>query len=465
MNKFDVIVIGGGPAGYIAAIKAAQLGKNVACIEKRQRLGGTCLNVGCIPSKALLQSSHKFHDAKHMESYGVEISSASLSLTKMMQRKEGIINDLAKGIDGLFRKNKVTRFIGSASLLGASKVCVTADGKTQELSAPNIIIATGSEVTQLPGVEVDEKTIVSSTGALELNAVPNHMVVIGGGYIGLEMSSIWSRLGANVSVIEYSDRVLPAMDEDVSKEAYKIFSAQGISFKLNTKVIKASASAKGAILTIQSKDSESLEDIECDIILACVGRRSHTSSLNLDIAGVQLDGRGRIKVDANYKTNVEGLYAIGDVIAGPMLAHKAEEEGVAVAEIIAGQHGHVNYKAIPGVVYTNPEIAAVGQSETELKAAGIAYNIGKFPFIANSRARTNGETSGFVKILAEKHSDKILGAQIIGSNAGDMIGELVLAMEFGASSEDIARTSHSHPGMSEAVKEAAMAAYNKPLHI
>jgi len=465
MKTFDVIVIGGGPAGYTAAIKAAQLGKNVACVEKRERLGGTCLNVGCIPSKALLQSSHKFEEAKHLEEHGVGVKNVSLSLSKMMDRKNMIVSDLAKGIDGLFRKNKVTKIIGAAKFVNNNTISVVNDGKEELISAASIIIATGSEVSPLCGVEIDERRIVSSTGALELNEVPKRMLVIGGGVIGLEMGSVWARLGAEVIVIEYADRILATMDEDVSKEAQKIFSAQGISFRTATKVIKATVNKEMAIIEIQAKDGDVIETIECDIILSAAGRRSYTDGLGLAAIGINLDERRRISVDANYQTNIAGVYAIGDVIAGPMLAHKAEEEGIAVAEIIAGEHGHVNYAVIPGIVYTHPEIASVGRSEAELKAAGIEYKVGKFPFMANSRARTNGEVYGFTKIIADKFTDRILGAQIIGPNAGDLISELVMAMEFGASSEDVARTSHGHPSLSEALKEAAMATYDKAIHI
>lgn len=465
MKKFDVIVIGGGPAGYTAAIKSAQLGKTVACVEKRGALGGTCLNIGCIPSKALLQSSHKFVEAGHLEEFGVLVTQPSLSLAKMMERKNRIVTDLTKGIDGLFRKNKVTKFTGIAKFISGNTISVTSDEGEELLSATNIIIATGSEVSPLPGVDVDENRIVSSTGALELAEVPKRLVIIGGGVIGLEMGSIWSRLGAEVTIVEYADRILASFDEDITKEAQKIFSSQGISFKTATKVLKAFSAKDKAIVELQSKSGGEVEVVECDIVLSAVGRRSYTDGLGLATIGVNLDERGRIVVDSNYQTNLLGVYAIGDVIAGPMLAHKAEEEGIAVAEIIAGEHGHVNYDVIPGVVYTHPEIAAVGRNESELKAAGVEYVVGKFPFLANSRARTMGDTVGFAKIITDKVTDKILGAQIIGPQAGDLMSELVVAMEFGASAEDIARTSHSHPSLGEGLKEAAMAAYSKAIHI
>lgn len=465
MSHYEVIVIGGGPAGYTAAIKLSQLGKKVACVEMRDRLGGTCLNVGCIPSKALLQSSHKFHEAKHMEEFGVVVKDVSLSLKKMMERKNAIVNDLAKGIDGLFKKNKVSRIIGVAKFLDSKKLSITRDGNEEIISADNIVIATGSQVTPLPGVVIDESRIVSSTGALELDYVPKKMVVIGGGVIGLEMGSVWSRLGTDVIIIEYGSRILGGMDEDISRDAHKIFSSQGLKFMTDTKVLSAKAQKDKAIIEVESKSGDKKEIIEADIILSAAGRISYTDGLGLSSIGVKMDARNIIEVDSSYKTNVSGIYAIGDVIKGPMLAHKAEEEGIAVAEIIAGQHGHVNYNAIPGIVYTHPEIASVGKSEADLKRDGVEYNIGKFPFMANSRARTNGESLGFAKILSDKKTDRILGAQIIGANAGDLMAELVIAIEFAASSEDVARISHGHPSLSEAIKEAAMASYDKPIHI
>ena len=461
-QEFDLIVIGGGPGGYVAAIKAAQLGLKTACIEKRGTLGGTCLNVGCIPSKALLHSSHKFEDAKlHFKEHGIEVSDLKLNLAQMMQRKDAVVTGLTKGIESLFAKNKVTYFKEHGSFQSTNEVKV---GK-EVIKAKNIIIATGSKVSEIPGITIDEKLIVSSTGALTLESVPNKLVVIGGGYIGLEMGSIWARLGAEVTVIEYSDSIVPAMDADIRKEFKKILEKQGIKFKLSTKVISAKANKNGVDLTIDSASGGNEEKIFSDVVLVSVGRKPNTDDLGLEKIGLKVDDRGRIEVNNNFATPVAGIYAIGDVIAGPMLAHKAEEEGVACAEIIAGQHGHVNYEAIPGIVYTHPEVASVGKTEDELKKENIEYNVGKFPFLANSRARTNGDMEGFVKILACKKTDRIIGAHIIGVNAGELIQEIVLGMEFKAAAEDIARTCHGHPGLSEAVKEAAMAAYSKPIHM
>ncbi len=466
-QEFDVVVIGGGPGGYVAAIKAAQLGLKTACVEKRGTLGGTCLNVGCIPSKALLQSSHKYHEAKHdLEKHGVKVGSVKLDLEKMMARKSETVAALCKGIEGLFAKNKVTYFKGAGSFASANdiKVALNAGGE-ETIKAKNIIIATGSESTPIPGIEVDEKLIVTSTGALELDKVPAKMVVIGGGVIGLEMASVWSRLGSEVTVIEYMDRLCPTMDTDVSKEFKKILEKQGIKFKLSTKVTSAKTEKKAVNLVLEPAAGGEQEKMTVDIVLLSVGRRPYTAGLALENAGIKLDERGRIPTDAHLMTSAKGVYAIGDVVAGLMLAHKAEEEGVAVAETIAGQHGHVNYNAIPGIVYTYPEVATVGKTEDELKKEGVEYNVGKFPFMANSRARANGETDGFVKILADKKTDQILGAHIIGACAGELIQEVVLGMEFKAAAEDIARTSHGHPGLSEAVKEASLATFFKALHI
>jgi dihydrolipoamide dehydrogenase len=466
-QEFDVVIIGGGPGGYVAAIKAAQLGLKTACVEKRGTLGGTCLNVGCIPSKALLQSSHKYHEAKHdLEKHGVKVSSVKLDLEKMMARKSDVVSALCKGIEGLFAKNKVTYFKGAGSFVSANDIKVTLNaGGEETIKAKNVIIATGSESTPIPRIEVDEKFIVTSTGALELDKVPAKMVVIGGGYIGLEMASVWSRLGSEVTVIEYMDRLVPAMDSDISKEFKKILEKQGIKFKLSTKVISAKAEKKAVNLVLEPAVGGEQEKMTVDIVLLSVGRRPYTSGLGLENIGVKLDERGRITTDGHLMTSAKSVYAIGDVVAGAMLAHKAEEEGVAVAETIAGQHGHVNYGAIPGIVYTYPEIASVGKTEDELKKEGVEYNVGKFPFMANSRARANGETDGFVKVLADKKTDQILGAHIIGVSAGELIQEVVLGMEFKAAAEDIARTSHGHPGLSEAVKEASMATFFKALHI
>lgn len=462
MLEFDIVVIGGGPGGYVAAIKAAQLGLKVACVEKRGTLGGTCLNVGCIPSKALLHSSHLYAEAKKgMGEHGINISSVELDLAKMMKRKESVVTSLCKGIEGLFAKNKVHYVKGKATINTPTEVKVD----DEILKTKNIIIATGSEVITLPGVEIDEKSIISSTGALVLEKVPARMLVIGGGYIGLEMTSVWSRLGSKVTVAEFADKILANMDHDLSKEMKKIFEADGVEFKLKTKVISGKVSKGGVSVQLQSVDSQEIHEQEYDIVLVCVGRKPYTEGLGLENVGIVPDARGKILVNEKLQTNVKNIYAIGDVTSGPMLAHKAEEEGVAVAETIKGEHGHVNYDAIPGIVYTHPEAASVGKTEDELKKAGIAYKVGKFPFTANSRARAIGESMGFVKILTDASTDKILGAHIIGASAGDLIQELVLGMEFGMSAEDLARTSHGHPGLSEAVKEASFAAFNKPIHM
>ncbi len=466
MKEFDVVVIGGGPGGYVAAIKAAQLGLKTACIEKRGTLGGTCLNVGCIPSKAMLHSSHKYEEAKHgLTEHGIELTSVKLNLAQMLKRKTQIVDSLCKGIEGLFLKNKITYFKGLGSFVSSTEIKVTADKNEETIKAKNIIIATGSEVMNLPGIEIDEKKIVSSTGALELTSVPKKMIVIGGGYIGLEMGSVWTRLGAEVTVVEFLDRIVPAMDTEVSKEFKKQLEKQGVKFKMATKVVSAKASSKGVDLVLEAATGGNQEKVSVDVVLVAVGRKAYTDKLNLEKIGVKADERGRIPVNKQFETGSKGVYAIGDVIIGPMLAHKAEEEGVAVAEIISGQHGHVNYDTIPGIVYTYPEVASVGKTEDELKKLGTEYKIGKFPFMANSRARTNGEAEGFVKIITDKNTDRILGAHIIGPNAGELIQELVLGMEYKASAEDIARTCHGHPGLSEAVKEAALGAYFKSIHI
>jgi dihydrolipoamide dehydrogenase len=469
-NNFDLIVIGAGPGGYVAAIRAAQLGLNVACVEKRGSLGGTCLNVGCIPSKALLHSSELYHKARHgLGDHGVKVEKATLDLDAMMAQKTKVVGDLTKGIEFLFKKNKVTYLRGAATIAKAGEVTVTpddADGKdgTQTYKAANILIATGSESVALPGIEVDEQAIVTSTGALSLAEVPGHLVVIGGGYIGLELGSVWARLGSKVTVVEFLDTILATMDAEIAKHMGRILAKQGMEFRLSTKVTAAEKTADGVSLTLEPAEGGAAETLDCDVVLVAVGRRPVTAGLGLEEVGVALDNAGRITVDSAYLTNVSGIYAIGDVIEGPMLAHKAEEEGVVVAEIIAGQSGHVNYDAIPGVVYTWPEAASVGKTEEELKAAGVDYKVGKFPFIANSRGRTNAETDGFVKIIADAGNDRILGAHIIGAHAGNMIAELVLAMEFGASAEDVARTTHAHPTVSEAVKEAALAVAGRAIH-
>lgn len=466
-QKFDLVVIGGGPGGYVAAIKAAQLGLNVACVEGRGALGGTCLNVGCIPSKALLQSSHLYEEANHsFAEHGIQAKDVKIDVKTMLARKDKVVVDLTKGIEGLFKKNKVTYLQGWGSIPAAGKVAVKgADGKTQTVATTNILIATGSEVTPLPGVTIDEKRIVSSTGALALTEVPKNLIVIGGGVIGLEMGSVWRRLGAKVTVVEYLDRIVPTMDGEVSKQFQKILEKQGMVFKLGTKVTAAKAGAKDVELKIEAAQGGNAETLKADVVLVAIGRKPYTDGLGLDKIGVKLDERGRIDVDSHFQTSVKGIYAIGDVIKGPMLAHKAEEDGVAAVEIIAGQAGHVNYDLVPGVVYTHPEVAAVGKTEEQLKAAGVEYNVGKFPFLANSRARAISDTDGFVKILADKKTDEILGAHIIGPQAGTILAELVVAMEYKASSEDIARVCHSHPDLNEAVKEAALATFFKPIHI
>ena len=466
MEKFDVVIIGGGPGGYVCAIKAAQLGKKVACIEKRGKLGGTCLHEGCIPSKALLNSSHKYFEAlKHFSDHGIEYQDLRLSLDKMQSRKSTIVSDLSKGIDGLFRKNKISHINGIASLIDCNTIEIKkSDDNTDTIKADNIVIATGSEPISLNGFTIDEEKIISSTGALNLQSVPKKMIVLGAGVIGLEMSSIWSRLGAEVTVIEYAENILAFGDTDISKEMQKILEKQGMKFLLGTKALRAEKNNDGVSLEIEKPDT-SKEILDADVLLVAVGRKPYIQGLNAENIGIALDDRGRIMTNHNYKTSVENIYAIGDVITGPMLAHKAEEEGVAVAEIIAEQHGHVNYNAIPSVVYTHPEIASVGQTEEQVKSEGINYKIGKFPFLANSRARTNSDTDGFVKIITDAVSDEILGAHIIGTSAGELIGEFCLGIEFRAAAEDIARTSHAHPGYSEAIKEAALAAFFKPIHI
>lgn len=467
--SYDVIIIGSGPGGYVCAIKAAQLGLKVAVIEKRATFGGTCLNIGCIPSKALLHASEVFAHASHgMDSLGVEIDKPKLNLDKMMGHKDAVVKSNVEGVAYLFKKNKIDSFIGMGKVLGEGKVSVTSDdGKTEEIEAKNVVIATGSDVAGIPGVEVDfdEKTIVSSTGAIALEKVPDHMVVVGGGVIGLEMGSVWSRLGAKVTVVEYLDTILGGMDRDVAKQFQRMLAKQGMEFKLGAKVTGVEKSDKGAKVTHESVKGGDAETIEADIVLIATGRTPYTEGLGLEGAGVVLDERGRVRTDNHYQTNVPGVYAIGDVIDGPMLAHKAEDEGVAVAEILAGQAGHVNYAVIPSVVYTQPEVASVGKTEEELKADGIKYKTGKFPFSANGRARAMQASDGFVKFLADAETDRVLGVHIVGMGAGEMIHEAAVLMEFGGSSEDLGRTCHAHPTMSEAVREAALATFAKPLHM
>ncbi|MGB0696960.1 MAG: dihydrolipoyl dehydrogenase [Rhodospirillaceae bacterium] len=462
---YDVVVIGGGPGGYVCAIKAAQLGLKVACVEMRGSLGGTCLNVGCIPSKALLQSSHFYEEAnKHFADHGIKVGKLGLDLDTMLDRKNKVVTKLTGGIEFLFKKNKVDYVIGKGKIAAPGKVVAeTADGE-QVLETKNIVIATGSETTPLPGVEIDEERIVSSTGALDLAKVPKSMVVIGAGVIGLELGSVWRRLGADVTVVEYLDKVLPTMDGEVSKQMKRILEKQGLNFKLATKVTGAKATKSKVKLSLEPAAGGDAEDMDAEIVLVSIGRRPYTEGLGLEEAGVEMDGRF-VKADAHFKTNVDGIYAIGDVIGGLMLAHKAEDEGAVLAEILAGESGHINYDAIPGVVYTWPEVAGVGKTEEELKAEGVAYKAGKFPFTANSRAVTNADTDGFVKILADAKTDKVIGCHMIGPIAGDLIMEVVLGMEFGAAAEDIARTCHAHPQMGEAVKEAALNVENMAIHM
>ncbi len=461
-ESFDVIVIGSGPGGYVCAIRAAQLGLKVACVESRATLGGTCLNVGCIPSKALLQSSENFAETTHtLKDHGIIVGEVKLDLDRMLARKGEVVTANVKGIEFLFTKNKVTWLKGHGKITAPGKVSV---GDT-EYSGKHIVIATGSESIPLPGVAADEDRIVTSTGALELEEVPGHLVVIGGGYIGLELGSVWRRLGAKVTVVEFLDRIVPGMDGEVAKTFQRVLAKQGIVFRLSTKVTGATVENAGVTLTLEPAKGGAPEELRADYVLLAIGRRAYTEGLGLADVGVATDERGRVTIDAHYATSVAGIYAIGDVIAGPMLAHKAEDEGVALAEILAGQAGHVNYDVIPGVVYTWPEVASIGQTEEALKAAGIPYSVGKFPFTANGRARAIGMTEGFVKILADKTTDRVLGAHIIGPDAGTLIAEIATAMEFGASAEDIARTCHAHPTLSEAVKEAALAVEGRALHI
>ena len=463
--KYDIAVIGGGPGGYVAAIRAAQLGKKVVCIEKRGSLGGTCLNVGCIPSKALLHSSEKYEEVtESFAEHGIKVEKFKLDLKAMMARKDKVVSDLCNGIEFLFKKNKVDYVKGSAKFKDKQTLEVTVGKKKEIITADRIIIATGSEVTDVPGIKIDEKQIVSSTGALELSKVPKTMIVIGGGYIGLELGSVWRRLGAKVTVVEYMDRITPNMDKELGSTLMKILQKQGVEFKLGTKVMSAKTSDKGVILEIEPAAGGKKEKLNADVVLVSVGRKPYTEGLGLEAAGVELNDRGQIVTDKHFQTNIDSVFAIGDVTEGPMLAHKAEEEGVAVAEHLTGKYGHVNYGIIPSVAYTWPEVASVGASEEELKNAGIAYKVGKFPFMANSRARAVGETDGFVKILADKEKDRVLGVHIIGPDAGTLIAQAAAVMEFGASSEDIARTCHAHPTLNEAVKEAALAVDKRALH-
>ncbi len=462
-EKFDVVVIGGGPAGYVCAIRSSQLGLKTACIELRGTLGGTCLNIGCIPSKSLLNLSESFHQAKDFSKIGIETGDIKLNLSKMMQNKDKAVTVLTKGVEFLFKKNKVTYLKGKGSLLDKNRIVIDDKNNKQTIESKNIIISTGSEAACLPGVDFDEVKILSSTGALNMNKVPQKMLIIGGGYIGLEMGSVWSRLGSDVHVVEYLDHITPGLDKEISNEFLKILKKQNIKFHLNTKVEKIRKTDKG--VNVETHDTNNNKVLhESDVVLVAVGRKPYTKNLNLEKLGVDLDDKGRIKVNKNFQTNIKNIYAIGDVIEGPMLAHKAEEEGIAVAELIAGQAGHVNYNLIPGVIYTTPEVAYVGKSEEDLKKINQSYKVGKFPFLANSRAKAINKPEGFVKILADDKTDKVLGVHIIGPHAGEMIAEMSVAMEFGASSEDIARTCHAHPTFSEAIKEAALSVDKRQIH-
>ena len=462
-EKFDVTVIGGGPAGYVCAIRASQLGLKTACIESRGTLGGTCLNIGCIPSKSLLNLSEAFHQAKDFSKIGIETGDIKLNLSKMMKNKDKAVTILTKGVEFLFKKNKVTYFKGYGSILDKNKISIKSSDDEKNIETKNIVISTGSEAVSLPGVEFDEEKILSSTGALNIPKVPKKMLIIGAGYIGLEMGSVWSRLGSEVHVIEYLDHITPGLDKEISQEFMKILKKQKINFHLNTKVERISKTDMGVILETNDNQNKK-QKFEGDVVLISVGRKPFTKSLNIENIGIQCDSKGRVKVNEKFETNINNIYAVGDVKDGPMLAHKAEEEGIAVAEIIAGQAGHVNYDLIPGVIYTTPEVAYVGKSEEDLKKINLSYKVGKFPFMANSRAKAVDKPEGFVKILADNKTDKVLGVHIIGPHAGEMIAEMSVAMEFGASSEDIARTCHAHPTFSEAIKEAALSVDKRQIH-
>ena len=466
-SSFDLIVIGGGPAGYVAAIRASQLGMSVACVDKRDTLGGTCLNVGCIPSKALLNASQKFAEAASGElgELGIKLSSVKLDLYEMMSGKDKIVAGLTSGIDHLFKKNKITRLTGSATILSQGVLELTDGADKGRFTAERILIATGSEPTSLPGLVIDEKKIVSSTGAIALEKLPKKMMVIGAGYIGLEMGTVWSRLGTEVEVIEYLPRILPGMDLEVANKFMAMLTKQGLKFHLGTAVKSAKSSRAGVILTVADAKTGEEKDLSCDIALVSIGRKPNTENLGLETLGVEMTDRGQIAVDTDFETNIEGIFAVGDVIPGPMLAHKAEEDAVAAVEIMAGQAGHVDYDLVPSIVYTAPEIATLGATEEALKESSIDYKKGVFPFLANSRAKATGHTDGFVKILADAKTDKVLGCHIIAHEAGTLIHEVATAMAFGASSEDIARTCHGHPTMNEAVKEAALAVDGRAIHI
>ena len=464
LEKFQVVVIGGGPGGYVCAIRLAQLGFKTACIESRGSLGGTCLNVGCIPSKNLLNLSENYYKAKNFSKLGIEIGKIKLNLEKMMQNKDKAVTVLTKGVEFLFKKNKITYFKGTGSFISANKISILdLQKKETVIETEKTVISTGSVPVSLPGIEFDEKIILSSTGALTLQTVPKKMVVVGGGYIGLEMGSVWSRLGSEVHIVEFLENITPEMDREISTEFMKILKKQGINFHMKTKVEGIKKNTKGATVSTSDKNGKKL-NLDCDVVLISVGRKPNTNNLNLEKINIELDKKNRIKTDKSFKTNINNIYAIGDVIEGPMLAHKAEDEGIAVAENIAGQSGHVNYDIIPGVIYTSPEVASIGKTEEQLKKENIKYKIGKFSFMANSRAKAIDEAEGLVKILAEEITDRVLGAHIIGPHAGELIAEIGVAMEFGASAEDIARTCHAHPTFSEAVKEAALSVDKRAIH-
>ncbi|KWV59854.1 dihydrolipoamide dehydrogenase [Bradyrhizobium macuxiense] len=466
MASYDLVVIGTGPGGYVCAIRAAQLGMKVAVVEKNATLGGTCLNVGCMPSKALLHASEMFEEAAHsFAKMGVSVSAPKLDLAAMMNFKQQGIDGNVKGVEFLMKKNKIDVLKGTGKILGAGKVEVSGDGKTEVVETKNIVIATGSDIARLKGIDIDEKRIVSSTGALSLEKVPEKLLIIGAGVIGLELGSVWRRLGADVMVVEFLDRILPGMDGEVAKQFQRMLEKQGFVLKLGAKVTSVDTSGKTLSVKVEPAAGGAAETLEADVVLVCIGRVPYTEGLGLKEAGVALDSRGRVEIDSHFSTNVNGIYAIGDVVAGPMLAHKAEDEGVACAEIIAGQAGHVNYDVIPGVVYSTPEVSSVGKTEEELKQAGIAYTAGKFPFTANGRSKVNQTTDGFVKILADAKTDRVLGVHIVGREAGEMIHEACVLMEFGGSAEDLARTCHAHPTRSEAIKEAALAVGKRAIHM
>jgi dihydrolipoamide dehydrogenase len=467
MATYDLIVIGTGPGGYVCAIRAAQLGMKVAVVEKWPTYGGTCLNVGCIPSKAMLFASEKFEEVTHaFPKMGIKVSKPELDLPTLLKFKDQAVDGNTKGVAFLFKKNKIDPYQGTGRVLGAGKVEVKGtDGKTEVLETKNIVIATGSDVAKLKGIEIDEKRVISSTGALALEKVPGKLLIVGAGIIGLELGSVWRRLGAEIVVVEFLDRILPGMDGEVARQFQRMLEKQGMSFKLGSKVTSVDTSGKTLKVNVEPAAGGAAETLEADVVLVSIGRVPYTEGLGLKEAGVAVDNRGRVEIDDHFATNVKGIYAIGDVVRGAMLAHKAEDEGIAVAEILAGQAGHVNYDAIPGVVYTSPEVASVGKTEEELKAAGIAYNVGKFPFTANGRAKSNQQTDGFVKFLADAKTDRVLGVHIVGMEAGEMIHECTILMEFGGSSEDLARTCHAHPTRSEAVKEAAMNVAKRAIHM